>query len=200
MTTRTLLGLSGYARSGKDTVADILFDHGFKRLAFADTLREAIYRLNPTVFLQNDDWAGFVPLQEVVDTFGWEQAKKVTPEVRDLLQRLGTEVGRDMFGTNFWVDQTFRKLESDPGQRFVLTDVRFPNEADAVRDAGGFVLRVRREGFGPVNGHSSETALDGYEFDAFIDNDGTIPELATQVAELVDHLQHVLYYQGAARV
>lgn len=192
--TKTVLGLAGYARSGKDTVADLLITDGFTRIAFADTLREALYRLDPAV--QAFDTDTFLPVREVVDAVGWEGAKIVTPEVRDLLQRLGTEVGRDMFGYNFWVEQTFRRINSSPSEKWVVTDVRFPNEADAVRDAGGFVVRVRRPGFGPVNSHPSETALDSYEFDGYIDNEGTITDLGVKARDLVSHFHSVLSYGG----
>jgi dephospho-CoA kinase len=81
-----IIGLSGYARSGKDTVAELLvLNYGFKRMAFADGIREALSALNPIL---HDG----MRLNEVVKEYGWELAKS-KDEVRRLLQVLGTEVG-----------------------------------------------------------------------------------------------------------
>jgi dephospho-CoA kinase len=103
------IGLSGYARSGKDSVAAFLNDYGYERRAFADKLREALYRLNPTV--KYKFWKIFshrTSLQKLVDRKGWDWAKVHSSDVREYLQRMGTEVGREMFGANFWVDQAMK--------------------------------------------------------------------------------------------
>jgi hypothetical protein len=169
-----IIGLSGYARSGKDTVAEILGQHGFERRAFADTLRNMLYALNPYI--------GPFRTQEVVDSMGWEAAKVHYPELRVLLQRLGTEAGRDILGDNIWVDTTLSKLGVGD---FVLTDCRFQNEANAVKAAGGQVWRVVRPGCGPVNGHISEIAMDDYPHDAYIHNDGDLTDLVVLVNSLM---------------
>jgi hypothetical protein len=92
---------------------------------------------------------------------------------------MGTEVGRDMFGDNFWVDQALREVQDD--DLAVFTDCRFPNEAQAIKDRGGVVWRVERPGFGPVNGHASETSLDDWDFDGIIQNNGTLDDLTYKV-------------------
>jgi hypothetical protein len=56
-----------------------------------------------------------------------------------------------------------------------------PNEADAIVDAGGQVIRITRPGVGPVNGHVTERALDGYDFDGVFANDRTPAALAAEV-------------------
>ena len=165
-----IIGLSGYAQSGKDTVAELLcLNYGYKRVSFADPMREALMRLNPVINSQ--------PLACLVDDYGWDVAKS-NPEVRRLLQVFGTEVGREMFGENFWVDLAFKQA---PQQRVVFTDVRFPNEAQAIIDKGGQVWRVQREGHKPVNLHTSETAMDNWRFDDLILNHGSIDDLADEV-------------------
>jgi dephospho-CoA kinase len=111
-----IIGLSGYAQSGKDTVAELLcLNYGYKRISFADPMRDAIYTLNPYV-------EGGNRVADLVDEYGWDVAK-ANPEVRRLLQVFGTEVGRKQFGENFWVQQAFDKLEST---KIVFADVRFP--------------------------------------------------------------------------
>ena len=85
-----LIGLSGWARSGKDTIADHLVkNHNFKKLSFGQKVKDALYALNP-------DYNGKT-LQEAVDEKGWDIIKEDL-YVRGLLQRMGTEVGRNLFG------------------------------------------------------------------------------------------------------
>lgn len=179
-----IVGLMGYAQVGKDTVANILVEeHGFERVAFADALREMLYALNPQVYVRPGGrvigYHDFV--QPIVDAFGWEYAKANT-DVRELLQRLGTEAGRNVLGDSIWVDTAMQKIK--PGGRYVITDVRFPNEAQAIRHEGGRLWRVRRPGYVPVNGHASETACDDVEADAVIENAWSIEFLAAQVSYL----------------
>lgn len=169
-----ILAFSGYARSGKDTAASVLVEEGgWKRLAFADVLRECVLALNPFV-LSNDsvvpqDWDA-QHLQNVINVWGWDGYKKspFSDDIRRLLQRMGTEVGRNILGENIWVDATLNKMEE--GQNYVITDCRFPNEAKAVEDRGGRVMRINRLGVGPINDHPSETSLDDWKFFGIITN------------------------------
>jgi hypothetical protein len=168
----TVLGLSGYARSGKDSIGQALAAHGYERASFADYIREGLYQLNPLV-------QGIERVAPIIDERGWEQAKVVYPEVRGLLQRLGSEVGRNILGENVWVDLTFRNLPD--GSKIVVTDCRFPNEAAAIKQNGGEVWRVSRPGTEPVNMHPSETALDGWAFDRSFDNNGSLEDLHRKI-------------------
>lgn len=178
-----IIGLSGYARSGKDTVAArLVSEHGFTRLAFADPMREALYRLNPKVTIA--EMQG-VPLATAVDGLGWEQVKVDSHDTRELMQRFGTEVVRDMFGENFWVDYTMKLAEQY--DKVVISDVRFENEAQAIASRfDGQVWRVERPGTGAVNGHLSESSLDSYDFDFTISNVGTIDVLHNVVDFLMN--------------
>lgn len=144
-----IISFSGYATAGKDTAARVLIsEYGYKRLALADPIKEALYTLNPVM-------ASNTRLADFVNENGWTKAKQ-NSEVRQLLQRFGTEVGRNMFGTNFWVEMGFRKMNSI--DKYVLTDTRFPNEIAAVLNAGGKPIRIIRPEIKPPNSHSSETS------------------------------------------
>ena len=112
--------------------------------------------------------------KNLVDTYGLDKAKESYPEIRRLLQVFGTEVGRSMFGENFWVDLTLNNIKE---KHAVISDVRFKNEADAIKKAGGQVWRINRHGVGPVTDHSSEIDLDDYNFDHIIDNDYSVMDL-----------------------
>ena len=180
-----IIGLSGYAQSGKDTVAELLcLNYGYKRMAFADPMREALYRLNPSIVVDNTDYYD-MPLQTLVDEHGWDVVKQ-NLDVRGLLQRMGTEVGREMFGDNFWVQYSFDKIEQP---KIVFADVRFPNEAREILQYGGQVWRVNRSGHNPVNDHPSEHAMDNFMFKHVIINSGTLDDLADEVFMLAKQLK-----------
>lgn len=171
-----IIGLSGYAGSGKDTVANYLVDDkGFVRVAFADAIKEALLKLNP--ILENG-----LRLNENVIKYGWEPTKART-ETRRLMQVFGTEVGRNMFGSAFWVDMAFSKTmrHYPEDTNFVIPDVRFQNEADMIKERGGRVWRIERDGIEPVNSHSSETALDDYDFDLILRNNHSLETLFSMV-------------------
>lgn len=180
-----IIGLSGYARSGKDEVAKIFVKEGYTRVAFADKLREVLYALNPIV---DTEWQlTSVPkafhwhVQDVINEYGWNGYKETRfgPEIRRLLQRLGTEAGRQTLWDSIWIDAAFAGYRDDA--KIVVTDCRFVNEADAIKQRGGSVLRVSRPGVDAFNDHPSETSLDTYDFDGFIQNDGTLEKLEQTV-------------------
>lgn len=178
-----IIGLSGYARSGKDEAAKALVEAGFIRLAFADKLREVLYALDPIVD-NNSNSHGPITVSKVIDAVGWDGYKETEygPEIRRLIQRLGTEAGRNTLWDSIWVDATMRQIE--PGKRYVITDCRFPNEAQAVKDAGGDVWRIQRDGVGPANDHPSEISLDDWDFDGVVANNGTIEEYHRKIRAL----------------
>lgn len=165
-----IIGLSGYAQSGKDTVAKYLVEnHGFERVAFADPIRNLLWEMNPIV---KD---GF-NLQGVVNAYGWEAAKTTFPEVRRLLQELG-KGARDVIDTDIWVTAALRQM-GDIDQNYVVTDVRFKNEAVTLKlMEDTYIWRVERTGVEAVNGHISEHDLDNWEFDAYIHNNSTVEDL-----------------------
>jgi hypothetical protein len=171
-----IIGLSGYARSGKDTVAELLvLNYGFKRMAFADGIRDALLALNPIL---HDGHR----LNEIVTMYGWEVAK-AKDEVRRLLQVMGTEVGRKLINEDVWVWLLFNKIGTD--ERIVIPDVRFPNEARMIESQGGEVWRINRHNHGAVNDHISERAMDNHMFQRVIYNDGTLDDLADEVFMLM---------------
>lgn len=170
-----IIGLSGYAQSGKDTVANILVEkYGFIRIAFADPIRELLYEMDPPVPMGVSSEKHTVGLQNYVDIYGWDEAKQ-NPIVRSMLQNLGVGA-RKVFGEDFWIEQALRNVNSE--DKFVVTDVRFPNEADAIRDyEDSQVWRIKRPNVEAVNRHVSETAMDGEKVDQIFLNNGTLEDL-----------------------
>lgn len=169
-----IIGLAGVARAGKDSLAEVLVTkHGYTRIAFADALRDILYRLNPIVEdYINDDELATVRLADYVDSQGWEGAKKA-PEVRRLMQEIGVAVRA--YDPEFWVFNVMDKFAEDTNQHYVVTDVRFPNEVNAIEAWGGTVYRVERDGAG-IGDHATETALDGFDLTP-LDNNGTLEDL-----------------------
>ena len=168
-----LIGLTGYAQSGKDTVASILVEkYGYTRIAFADKIRDFLYGINPMVACSPTGY-----LQDLVNLVGWDKAKQ-EPQVRRLLQDLGISA-RELLDENIWITTALSKVDKDA--RVVVTDVRFENEAMMIKLMGGQLWRVKRVGFGPVNEHVSESELDGYKVNQIFVNNGTLEDLEVLV-------------------
>lgn len=188
-----IIGLTGVARAGKDTIGQILHDlYGYHLASYSDILNKALYTLDRE---GGDDFSISIPMlanfgrmtiyerySDLVDRVGYEEAKEFAG-VRKALQVMGTEVGRNLLGDNIWVEALFKNL---PKGLVAITNVRFPNEYDAVKARGGEVWRVSRPGYEPSNGHISDTALDDYLADAWFYNEGTKRELADKVMKVLD--------------
>lgn len=193
-----IIGLSGYSRVGKSTIASILqTDHGFERYALADPIREALYTLNPIVGSPIGH-----RLRDIVEWNGWDDAKRhgvYGAEVRGLLQRFGTEVGRNQWGQDYWIDRLFTRIEDELAAGLsweeahhrtetalvVVPDVRFANEARAILAYGGEVWKIRRPGVGPVNGHSSDAGIPDDLVTMHMTNNGPLEALPTTVAGML---------------
>ena len=99
---------------------------------------------------------------------------------REILQLLGTDICR-VISSTIWIDLLFSDFNKDCN--WVITDVRFPNEAWAIKDRGGKLIRVERN-TNLIDHHISETALDDFtQWDRVIDNNGTLEELKDQVSD-----------------
>lgn len=176
-----IIGLSGYARSGKDTVAAHLERNwGYERRAFADALKDIACALDPLVELAD---GGTSRLAGLVERVGWEAAKR-HPDVRRLLQRLGQSV-RDRCGEDTWLDVVMTDISARPRAHYAISDVRYVNEAEAIRDAGGALWRIERPGVRPVNSHLSESSLDDWPFDVVLDNDSDVKALYEKVDRML---------------
>ena len=182
--TPQLIGLGDRARVGNDTAGAILVDHGFVRVAYADGVREAALTLNPMV------GAHQLLLSEVIDEFGFEGVKETPfgPEVRRLLQRLGTEVGRQMISESIWTDLAERKIRTlmAQGHSVVVTDCRFDNEAHHIHSLGGQMWRLNRLGVAIEGSHASESGISNHLVDAEVSNNGTISDLSMTILALTD--------------
>lgn len=179
---RILVGICGVAGCGKDTVFALLKElhPKFERMAFADPLKSAAGTL-----------------------FGWESKDLFKNEfknywdtywglsVRDAYQRLGTECMRANFGDDFWVKRwelEYLKSKSD----VIMTDVRFDNEADYIRKAGGQILHLYRDGSGLKESegeHASEAGVLWDTNDYFIENNSTMGDLMDRTRVFLQYVK-----------
>lgn len=177
-----IIGFTGYAQSGKDTAADYLAEEwDFNKVAFADGVRYVAELINPIV-----GWietaSGHVHVYrylEAIEEFSYEGAKETFPEVRRLLQVIGTEVGREWFNEAVWINDAFNRLE----RPCVISDVRFPNEAVRIWQEGGYVVKLSRHENN--DDHPSEASVDEIEEDYLIDNTGSLDDLYGEVGDVL---------------
>jgi len=184
-----LIGLTGLAGAGKDTVADHLCQkHRFERHAFAEPIRDMLTALLVGAGL---DYAYL---------FERELKEQPIPQLgvsaRQMMQRLGTEWGRAL-DPDLWVRHAAMTLglhdlpRSAPiHDRIVITDVRFPNEAAWIEQLGGRVVRVIRD-VSPISSHESESYASRLPAWYQLDNRWSIATLHDQVDELVDHVINI---------
>lgn len=195
------IGLTGFAGSGKSTLArHLVEEHDFLEVSFADPIRDALINLDPLVdtSISSDQMTLTAPerLSSVI-TFagGWDAAKRSFPDVRRLLQRLGTEAIRSL-DPDFWVRVALRKAHSTD-RPVVFPDVRFENEIEAIRSRGGIIGRVERPGIGPVNAHTSETGLTTHPADLAVLNVGDVDQMSEH-ASIVASIVSLLTSQNGA--
>lgn len=138
-----LIGIMGLKGSGKDTVAKML-PVSWHRMAFADTLKDItsiLFSWDRGMLEGKTDASR--EWREEVSTY-WSKElgiKNFTP--RMALQVLGTEVFRNQFHEDIWVKVLKNKI-INTNSDIVITDVRFPNEANMIKELGGNIVQVIR--------------------------------------------------------
>ena len=176
-----LIGITGQKFSGKSTVAKMLSEMlGYKVVSFADKLKDVTCVLSGCTREQLEDYdfkeGVFVP-NHLKPYCGDVEF----PTYRAFLQHFGSEVMRGI-NNNIWIDCTL----SDCGKNAIISDCRFPNEAKAIKEQGGIIIRVEREGLQSNDTHSSETAMREIAPDYIIENKKGLKELKNAVGLLVE--------------
>ena len=205
-----IIGICGFIGSGKDTAANYLVGwHGFRRDSFAGALKDAVAavfgwdrELLEGLTTEARAW------REQVDPWWAERLGMPHLTPRWVLQYWGTEVCRQGFHDDIWIAALENRLRQRTGHT-VISDVRFPNEVHAIRNAGGRIIWIKR-GADPewcstlvqmrehdialgirtdymrqFNVHASEWAWVGTQFDAIVDNNGSVEQLYEQLKNLV---------------
>ena len=204
-----IIGICGFIGSGKDTVADYLVNfHEFRRESFASTLKDAVsavFGWDRTLLegrtKEAREW------REQVDPWWAERLAMPTLTPRWVLQYWGTEVCRRAFHDDIWIASLENKLRTSK-DNVVISDCRFPNEIQSIRDAGGKIVWVQRgelpdwydtaieanlghnyavQDLKMRKIHASETAWVGTNFDTIIDNNRSIDDLYQQAKLIVSN-------------
>lgn len=205
-----IIGISGYSGSGKDEVCSKIqqldANSDWQRKKWAGKLKQIASILTgiPQVMFEDNEFkkSNLGPQWNYND-FGRIGGKKNQEmSVRELLQKLGTDALRNTLHNDVWVNALmadYLPIQYHDGGNFyhkgeypnwIITDTRFPNEAQAIKDAGGIVIRVDRMHLAPINEHYSEIALDRWDFDYYIENSGTQNDLYDRVD---DFLATIIY-------
>jgi hypothetical protein len=204
-----IVGIAGYAGSGKDTAAAALTALGFRQDSLAAPLKAMALDINPWIRIPGTKGTSgdymdhlFVTLQSLFNVCGhdWEKVKKYD-EARRFLQNLG-QSARDHVDVNIWLDALLDRfnaewegLERDlPGEYcpepdVVVSDVRYPNEGEPEKRPEGTaydaLVWVTRPGVGPVNEHASDQGLVRPYCTHEVVNNGTIEELHEKIRKVV---------------
>lgn len=173
-----IIGFGHKAQSGKDTAGQHLaMKYGFATVSFAHRLREAASLVTK------------IPLEEFYGDNKLKFNKLWQMTHREILQRFGTDALRNHFDENVWVKAAMVNLT--PLGSYVFTDVRFPNEAGAIKAAGGTVIRIDRkcDDYTIDRNHPSETSLDEWnDWDYIVDNNGTLREFHENLDTIMQEL------------
>lgn len=166
-----LVGLHGRSRAGKDETAKILNqDFGFQQKAMAEGIREILLGLNPLIKTDDGEVHSMQGLWH--DCYkDWNQIKARSSESTELMIRLG-QTCRDVLGETVWLDRVLP--DGELKESICISDVRQPNEYHAIKARGGQIWKVTSP-FEQKRGMDS--LLEGFEFDALIDNRGTLTDL-----------------------
>ena len=203
-----IIGICGLIGSGKGTVADVLVEQGYKKVSFADKLKDGV----ATIFgwdreMLEGDTDKSRSWREQEDVFWTEETgRTITPRI--VLQEFGTECMREGFHNGVWVSLLKKHVIDNPGY-YVVPDVRFRNEQNMIRDLGGEIWQVKRgkdpEWFARAifdnNNPETSNLMSGYDvheseykwidvntrFDCILNNNSTLLDLQSLVLNQISN-------------
>jgi hypothetical protein len=179
-----LIGLySPHAQSGKSTAAGILQDHGYQTIKFAGPLKAMALTLLHTIGIDTDE-----ALRRIEGDLKELPVPGLDVTARKLMQTLGTEWGRNAVDNDLWVKVAMEKFDRlhAQGWHVVIDDLRFLNEYQKIRSAGGLLVRINRPSSEPASASPYEGLLSDCEFDIVIENTGSLEDFRAQIEALVN--------------
>lgn len=174
-----IIGFTGKKKAGKDTASLILINkHNFISLAFADPLKKGAKEL----FDLSDEQLHDQTKKEIIDE-RWNMSP------RQILQWLGTDILRNNISDEIFITNMKNKLKNNSHKYIIITDVRFDNEAEMIKNLGGIIININRNNIDESkDNHITESGINSKYIDINIDNNGTIDELHNKVLNIFDDL------------
>lgn len=190
-----IIGISGYSGSGKDTAGRIIqyllckhaivpvneiienykdFEQCLEK-ASGYKIKKISYRLKQIASILTN-----IPIEKFEEQEFKTKMINSSITVREFLQKIGDRLRE--IDENIFINSLMSEYKEN--DNWIITDVRYPNEASIIKEKGGILIRIRRNGVVPINSHISETALDDWDFDYRITNDFS---LVYKLKEIVNH-------------
>lgn len=182
------LGLVGRKGSGKTSVANMLVDAGWAKLAFADPIKDIALDMLHT-FAQ---FSGMHPATLERLPRNRTELEHHKEAFRPLLQFIGYDLPQQYLSTpNIWIDKLAERVERYPaGVSLVVDDVRFQHEVDTLRTLDFYVVRLHRPSLANNDGHASEAICDNLVVDDDVLNDTTLDKLFGNITRLLENHSH----------
>lgn len=178
--TRRLIGLCGWAGSGKDTIAEYLCKHhGFSQTAFGNKLRELLSYLNPYIESSGKYY------NELVEEMGYENAKRKYYAIRQWLVKLGHGSRRILNNDSIWIKACDLETRCKIHGNVVVSDVRYKNEAMAIKELGGEIWYVFRPTLQDAASPEEKESIYSVPYDQLVVNDSDIESLCAKVSSLL---------------
>lgn len=202
-----LIGWCGIAGSGKDEAGNVCQKYGFIKKCFSDTLKKHLiahflvpYKINykhKNLYGSQEDKEEPIVLTsplfempkwfiEYAARYSYVSDGNIIFNIRSLMQYYGTDLYRNKYGEDYWIDRTFNNLS--PDGLYYNSSVRFINEANAIKKLGGYLIKIIRPNAPYISnmGHKSETEIKLIKnVDYIINNNGTLVEFQLKCEEVI---------------
>ena len=178
-----IIGITGRKRSGKDTVAHQLEQYGFFNRKISSPLKEALSAL----FGWDRSIMEDGPEKEIIDPrFGISPRQAMQFMGAEFNKHLGTKFPQygEQTGTKLYMKRMMEYCKTNAGMNFVISDVRMPFTAEAIKEEGGFIIKVVRPGTESSDSHDTEKYIDEIEADVVINNNSTLDDLYMCIEDL----------------
>lgn len=176
MSKKIIIGVSGKKQSGKNTLCDCVYKLFLEKyssddiviLSFADSLKQKICK--DVLGLTEQQVNGTDEQKNSLTMYKWKYIPRAISDgkrgfmtAREIMQVVGTDIFRNYFDDNVWVNATLREINNSNVKVILISDIRFPSEVISIINEEGYVIRLLRD-VCETDSHSSENALNDFDF------------------------------------